>query len=337
MKQIGSCATSALLTTFGSVAPANTGAFGGRPFYVNLATGETWALTGSTFVKIDVGSFAGPAPAPPAASNGLLAELIAQQQAHEVWPFIANQNGGGYREAPFKIADMTVGAANFSMLGSTLMPNESWFQPSNRAELAPLFWRRIDPWWVIFNRRASKAATTNANTNPNAAVKISNHQLLIYRGGGVWDAPYAAGTAWAGSYLNDFTSSVAGASYRIDGNGAYICKCSADGTKVIHGGGFGPTDIPNPSTVRGIFYRLEAQAVDYNTGAPLDGAMVGVYTGADPLPYPNRNANNSFTGYNWAPGAGCSAFIAARSTPRFSMFSTMTTAQLNANPPPGYN
>ena len=338
MKTIGSCATSALISTFGTVDPANTGAFNGKPLYVNTATGAVFALTGSTFVQVEVGAFAGGPPAePPGTSNGLLAQLIAQQEAHEVWPFIANPNGGGYREKPFKVTEMTTGVSNFNMLGSTLMPDEPWFQPANRATLAPLYWRRIDPWWVVFNRRVSKSNTANANTNPNAAVKISNHQLLVYRGGGVWDAPYPSGTAWAGSYLNDFTTSSAGASYRIDGNGAYICKCSPDGTKVIHGGGFGPTDVPNPSTIRGLAYRCEIQSVDYNTGAPLAGAMMGAYAGMDPLPYPDRNANNSFTGYNWAPGAAGSAFIAALETPRFSMVTTLTTAQLQANPPPGYN
>ncbi len=275
----------------------------------------------------------GSGPTTPTEPSGgvTIAQLIAQQTAHEVWPFVANP-GRLYTQRPFKITEETVGVLNFSLKGSALMP--SWFAPvNNRATLLNTDFGCLVPWWLTCNRRTSQSTNTNANSNPNAAVRVSGMQLLIWRGGNNWDPPINGTTSWAGSYANDFTTFQSGAEYRRDGFDV-IAKASPSGLQVIHGGGSTVASVSNPDTVKGVVFRVLMQAVDYLTGQPIT-AMVTGYCGVDAVPV-GGSANTSFQPQNYAPGLGSAAFLEIGPVARYCSFTTMTAEQLLAFPPPGY-
>ena len=269
-------------------------------------------------------------------SGTTLAQLIAQNQAHEVMPYVANPSQL-YTRRPFKIFEReTYGGSGttFSLMGANCMP--SWFNPANKSSLATQWFTDFVPWWVVCCQRNSSGG--NANGNTNAAILIDLMQLLIWRGGTSWDAARDGSTSWTGSYNYDFTTFQSGASSRTVSGGGVICRMSANGQQVIHGGGAGIRGISSPSTVRGVVYRVRMQLVDWTTGRPLSdsNARLAAYCGADVVP-PGGSANSSFLPLNYAPGLGCGAFIAALPTQRYMTFTTLTNDQLAVARVPGYN
>lgn len=310
---------------------------GGKVLHINLRTAASW--TANDFTSNYHWSDAGAAKAgnviTPAIVNRIKAptqsinELILQSQAHEVMPFVANP-GQLYTQRPFVIFEQTGG--NFSLQGRYLMP--SWFNPSNKAQLLDQWFVDIHPWWVACNIRNSSGGNANAS---NAAIRIYGLEFIVWRGGNNYDAPIRAGTSWVGSYAHDFTTFASGAEWRNVSDGSVICRPTYDGTRVPHGGGAGIGNIANPSTVRGVILSVEHQLVDWNTGNPIADASArrAVYCGADALPR-GGSANSSFPPLNYAPGLGSGSFVEVRNVRRKSRFTTMTAAQLQGNPPPGF-
>ncbi len=264
-------------------------------------------------------------------SSTTRALLIAQQTAHEVWPFVANP-GIQYAVAPYKIASQTVGVENFSLMGSACMP--PGFNPGNKSTLNNTWFGNLVPWFVVAARRTAQGTNTNANSDTDAAIRIMEMQILIWRGGNNWDAPVNGATQWVGSYYYDFTTFQNGAASKYDGS-ALICRPSTNGLQVPHGGGSGISSVSNPSTVRGVVYRILMRGCSYANPTSYKDVMLTAYCGVDATPV-GGSANSSFQPLNYAPGLGCSSFIRITAAPRYCTFTTMSAAQINANPPPGY-
>ena len=263
----------------------------------------------------------------PSNNSAVMAEL--QRTGHEVYPFHATPNIQ-YALAPYVITNQTIGVGNFNLLGSSLMP--SWFDPANKASISGVYWTTHNPWWVVASIRQSREVNTNTNTDPNAAVRIGRQRFFVRRGRGVWDQ-YSSSTAWVGSYLNDFTTGAAGATWRQDGTD-YIVRPSLDGRYVPHGG-CATVNISSAtaSSVDGLLFVAYANLCHFTTGVPYASATANLtmYGGDDPLP-PGGSANGPLLGYNYAPGPRCGPFLRMTSAVRPVVMTTLTAAQLAADP-----
>jgi hypothetical protein len=274
-----------------------------------------------------------PPSGPPPAPTEILEAIILQQRKHELKPFAKQDNDeSGWEDAPWVITQ-DVGRP-FSLKGIDLLP--SWGNFNRRAWLAEQWWSQISPWFQLFYLSTTTRNDQLMNVDRNGAALLSRFDLLIWYGGTNWvkhhekDYPY-----WVDGYRNDYGGDATVPVEIKNVGGKLICRPSADGKNIVHGGGAGsPRTESNPANVKGVLVRAQAQLTSWN-GQPVDEAksFIGLSMGCDGYP-PGTRVNPDFMPAAFNPGFGAGGFVRLTNTPKMVHFTTLTESELRANPPP---
>jgi hypothetical protein len=188
----------------------------------------------------------------------------------------------------------------------------------------PNGWRAITHWGQVYEAAEGNPAT-------NSRVNIRNVQFrLLSRSTGKWSLLQSTSTPVGAAYREDFAGQV---SKPAD------VRREPDGTiSVTAGGGYNFHFYPStrasidPNDVRGILALVEARLIVADPTKPddRDSARYLVSSGADYYP--------ALTG-GWGsgssnPGVGVGRMKYVKPNWRFYAMTTLTAAQLQANPPP---
>lgn len=258
--------------------------------------------------------------------------VVQDMRAHEMRPFTTSRSAGWYL-GPWRIQNVFSPRrpANFMTLwGNDLAP--SFWNPSRKAEFQNMYWPDLLPWMQVFCGETS--SNTNANTATNCRAELWDICLQVLRQDGTWTMVRRQATIGGAGYRYDFA---ADAQYPVSirtENGRVSAKPSANGVYIYHGWGAVFDNLPNPSTVRGFCVTMKGRLIPDNPALPFDHANCRyvLSVGLDARPR-GTNVPDYAPAY-YVPGIGCGRTVILTPDERLVSFTSLTEAEIRANPPP---
>lgn len=220
--------------------------------------------------------------------------------------------------------------------------NGSWFNGRNWSNFSA--WppsQSVDPvfrvpfaWGHVY--QAADAQNNNVNGASNTRVNLRNGKTLILRNSGVWvvwneqSVPSGAYYRWDFAGDQQFPGSV-----RFENDGTISVKPSGEFTfHFWHGP---KSEVPSPETVRGIVTCVEARLIVDNAGLADDrsAARYVAQSGCDLYHSSTYPYATDYPG-NATPAIGGGGHGLVANDWRVFSLTTLTQAELTANPPPGF-
>lgn len=260
-----------------------------------------------------------------------LSTLMAASEAGAYWASINGYNpvNDSRRRGPYINWPYTTN--NGAWWNGRNWPNYSAWAPSQFVD--PLF-RVPFAWGHIY--QAADAFNNNTNTATNTRVNLRNGKTLILRNNGAWtvwnEQPVVDGAYYRWDFAGDTQFP---GTKRFESDGTISVKPSGEFTfHFWHGP---KSAVPNPETVRGIITSVEARLILDNGSGTDDRAQARYVTQSGCDLYHSSSYPNA-TDYpgNATPAIGGGGHGLTANDWRVFGFTSMTRAELEANPPPGW-